>query len=219
MTEKTKNDQSKSTLLVVLVIVVVTGAIGLAVFASRIGELQGTGPVANATLTDFTGITPIEPAQEVADFTLTDQNGEPMSLSDMHGKPTLIFFGFTHCPDLCPTTLSEYRQIYEAIGEDMVNLVFISIDGARDTPEVIKAYLEAKNVPYVIGLTGDLETVLQAGAPFGLVAEQGPKDEAGNYDMIHTSSVFFLNREGQLVAKYAYGTLLNTMIDDIRSRL
>jgi protein SCO1 len=219
MTEKPKNDSSKSSLLFIFVIVAIAGAIGLAVLASQIVGRQGTGPVANATLTDFTGITAIEPAQEVANFTLTDQNGDPMSLSDMRGKPTLLFFGFTHCPDLCPTTLIEYREIYEAIGEDRVNFVFVSVDGERDTPEVIKAYLEKQQVPYVIGLTGDLETVLQAGAPFGLVAEQGPKDEAGNYDMIHTSSIFFINREGQLVAKYAYGTLIDEIIKDVEARL
>ena len=218
MTEKTKNEQSNKMLLFLAVIIVVVGAIGIVFLASRVGEMQGTGPVANATLTDFTGVTEIESAP-VADFTLTDQNGDPMRLSDMAGKPTMVFFGFTHCPDLCPTTLGEYRQIYEKIGEDRVNFVFVSVDGERDTPEVIKQYLEAKLVPYVIGLTGDLNTVLNAGAPFGLVAEHGPKDENGNYDVIHTSSIFFIDREGQLVAKYAYGTPIETMIEDVEARL
>ena len=89
MTQKTKNDQSTKALLAALVFVAVAGAVGLALLASRLGQAPESGPIANATLTDFNGITVLEAPQEVADFTLTDQNGEPMRLSDMRGKPTL----------------------------------------------------------------------------------------------------------------------------------
>ena len=218
MTQKPKNKQGISVVLVVVVLVVTLIGIGLAVLASKIGQLHGIGPV-SSTGSDFTGITPIEPAQDVADFTLTDQNGEAMSLSELRGKPSLVFFGFTHCPDLCPATLGQYREIYETVGEDKLNLVFVSVDGERDTPEVLKQYFETSRVPYVIGLTDELETVLKAGEPFGLVAEHGPMDQSHNYDVIHTSSMFVLNAEGQLVAKYAYGTLLNDMIEDIQMRV
>jgi len=223
MTEKPKNNQSVSIVLLLTIAGLTLAALGVIFFLSVFdpcGEAgcDGPGP-ARATPSDFTGITAIEPAQDVADFTLTDQNGESVSLSELRGKPTLIFFGFTHCPDLCPTTLIEYRKIYETVGKDQVNFVFVSVDGSRDTPDVLKQYFETSRVPYVIGLTGDLDVVLKAGAPFNLVAEHGPMYESGIYDVTHTSSIFILNREGQLVAKYAYGTLLDVMIEDVRTRL
>lgn len=224
MTEKPKRNQSVSIVLLLTIVGLTLAGMGGVFFLSVFdpcGEAGcgGRGP-GSATPSDFTGITTIEPAQDVADFTLTDQNGDSVSLSKLRGKPTLIFFGFTHCPDLCPTTLIEYRKIYETVGEDQVNFVFVSVDGGRDTPEVLKQYFETNRVPYVIGLTDrDLETVLKAGAPFNLVAEHGPMYESGIYDVTHTSSIFVLNTEGQLVAKYAYGTLLENMIKDVRGRL
>jgi protein SCO1 len=89
----------------------------------------------------YNGITAIEPPVAMPNFTLTNQHGEPISLSDLSGKPVLITFGFTHCPDVCPITLGEMRNIHEVLA-DNIHYVFVSVDGERDTPEVLRDYFE-----------------------------------------------------------------------------
>jgi len=218
MTEKTKRDQSTTILLIFVgvgtaIVLLIIGLVSLSRSSNNTGHDHAAGE------SDFTGITLVNPPQDVPDFTLTNQDGKPTRLSDLRGKPTLIFFGFTHCPDVCPMTLSEFLRLNEAVGPDKVNFVFISVDGARDTPAVMKQRLANSRTPFVIGLTGDVQDVLKYGAPFNLVAESEPKDAAGEYDIAHTSAVFVLNASGQWVAKYEYLTPLDTMIADLKTRL
>lgn len=216
MSEKPKQGSSSTFILLgVVITITLLGIFGVVFVAGQSGLRGGA---AAPTLTDFNGITAIDP-QEVPDFTLTNQDGAPTKLSDLRGKPTLIFFGFTNCPDICPTTLSQYKQIHEALGDGAVNLVFISIDGERDTPEALKARLEKSQTPYVVALTAAPDVVLKAGAPFNVVAEPGEKDANGNYNIAHTASLFLLNKDGQWVAKYAYGTVVDVMIEDLKTRL
>jgi protein SCO1/2 len=217
MTDKVKRGSSSTIVLITALVVMTIVGIAAVVLFSQFAPCMSANCAA-PTPSDFTGVTVLDIPVEVPDFTMTNQDGKPTSLSDLRGKPTLIFFGFTHCPDVCPNTLIEFREVHETIG-DKVNYVFISIDGARDTPEAMKARIETSNVPFVVGLTDTPEAVLKAGAPFNLVVEADPPDENGSYDIAHTASVFLLNADGQWIAKYAYGTLASTIIEDLQGRV
>src|SRR3982750_4792883 len=121
MTEKTKRDQGAS-LILIMVIVGITIA-GFAVILLLSAQPKGSSGD-DAAASDFTGVTVLDAPQTLPDFTLINQDGELIRLSDLQGKPTLIFFGFTQCPDVCPATLSEFRVVHDTIGDDKVNFVF-----------------------------------------------------------------------------------------------
>lgn len=154
------------------------------------------------------GVTAVEPPIEPVEFTLTDASGADVSLSDLRGKLTLLFFGYTHCPDFCPNTLDEFKRIRQMLGDraDEVQFVFISVDGARDTAERMDMYLEVRGVDdFVIGLTGDEATVQAAGAPFGLFFEHNQTTtSAAAYLVDHTTQSYLLDREGKLRVVYSY---------------
>jgi len=167
------------------------------------------------------GVTEIEPPIEVGDFTLTDQNGEELSLSDFQGKPVLMTWGFTHCPDICPLTLGEMRQIHEELGEqgDDVNFVFISVDGNRDTPAVLNTYFRVLNVPFVHGMTGDPDAVREIGSPLGVDFAYTEPDDSGFYTVNHTAGMFLLNEDGNWIRRYTYGIERSTLVADLRDVL
>jgi protein SCO1/2 len=123
------------------------------------------------------------------DFALTSHRGNPVKPDDWIGRPTLVFFGFTWCPDVCPTTLSDISGWLEELGPDAdrLNAVFISIDPERDTPQVLADYL-ANFDPRITGLTGPLPEVERAAAGFRARFEKVPRD--GDYTMDHTAGVF-----------------------------
>ena len=109
-------------------------------------------------------------------FTLVDQNGKPFSSDRLKGKPTLIYFGYAFCPDVCPTSLLLMETAIEKLGPDTakkVNLVFITIDPERDTPELMKGYVENFS-PTFIGLTGTEEQIAQAARAYGSTTRSGP---------------------------------------------
>lgn len=122
----------------------------------------------------YDGSTVIDPPRQLQDFTLTTQTGAPLSLSELRGRIALLFFGYTHCPDFCPATLLAYRRIEEMLGDNAgeVAFVFISVDGERDTPEVVADYLDERGVAdFVTGMTGDEATVQRVGADYGLYVD------------------------------------------------
>jgi protein SCO1 len=170
----------------------------------------------------FTGVQTIDPPKALQAFTLTDQEGEPFSLSDMQGKMALMLFGYTHCPDVCPLTLLNYKQIKEALGDqgDEVEFVFISVDGERDTPEIMKDYV-GRFDPGFVGLTGDEATLLRVGEDYDLYfakrADAGGSTE--NYLVDHNSNTYLIDRDGNLVALYLYGTEADVIAEDIQARL
>ncbi len=153
-------------------------------------------------------------------FSLTDQNGEPFNLSQLRGKSVVLFFGYTHCPDICPLTLSEMMKMYAALGSDAqkISVVFISVDGERDTPEVLKRYLSAFN-PDFIGLTGRPDQVREVAKFFDAAFQkQKPQDvESTSYTMIHTSYAYLLDAQGQWRATFPYGSKPETMAANIRA--
>ncbi|QEM81179.2 SCO family protein [Halomonas binhaiensis] len=132
------------------------------------------------------------------DFHLTDEDGKDVDAEDFQGKTTLLFFGYTHCPDVCPITLARlataFRQVDDKARED-IQVLFVSVDPARDTPEIMKEYTNAFG-PQFIGLTGSKSDIDAITNRYRVSYEYGEKDESGNYDVTHSSATFAFNREG-----------------------
>ncbi|MGQ9849318.1 MAG: SCO family protein [Aggregatilineaceae bacterium] len=166
----------------------------------------GGGGDGRPTATPLPG-TLLDPPKEVGDFTLTDQDGQPFRLSDLRGKVALLFFGYTNCPDVCPTTLAEFKRIKVLLGEDVerVAFVFVSVDGARDTPERLAAYVRAFD-PQFIGLTGDDATLRPIARDFGVFYQRVNYESDVNYLVDHTASTFVVDQQGRLRLVFPYGT-------------
>ena len=135
-------------------------------------------------------------------FHLEDQNGAPVSDADMKGHPFLVFFGFTRCPDVCPTTLFEISQLLHALGPDAdrTSALFITVDPERDTPAVLKDYLSNFD-PHLRGLTGDQAAINAAIKAYRVYAKKVPLDN-GDYTMDHTAVVYLMDKDGRFVAPF-----------------
>lgn len=166
--------------------------------------------------------TPMDPPRKLTDFTFpSSQDGEPLSLSDLRGQPVLLYFGYTFCPDICPTTLAELVQVRRDLGEraDEMTFVFVSVDSGRDTPEVLKRYLGAFDEQF-IGLSGDDATLDDIGAEYGLHYEKRVVEgTSADYLIDHTTPSYLIDSEGQLVTIYSYGTPHDVMSADILAML
>lgn len=139
-----------------------------------------------------------------APFELVDHNGERITEQAFRGRPTAVFFGFTHCPEVCPTTLFELDGWLEQLGADgdKIGAYFVSIDPERDTPEVMKTYL-GNFSGRIIGITGEPPKVMQMAKDFRIFARK-VEQENGEYTMDHTASVLLLDRNGDFFGTIAY---------------
>ncbi len=137
-------------------------------------------------------------------FTLTDQNGDPITEQAFRGRPTAVFFGFTHCPEVCPTTLYELNGWLQQVDPDggAIGAYFVSVDPQRDTPEVLGDYVSAVS-DRIIGITGDPAKVEAMYKSFRVYARKVDTDD-GSYTMDHTASVFLLDADGGFVGTIAY---------------
>jgi protein SCO1 len=135
-------------------------------------------------------------------FNLVDQNGKPITDQDMKGHPFLVFFGFTHCPDVCPTTLFEVSEILRAAGPAAkdARALFITVDPERDTPQVLKDYLGSFD-PRVVGVTGDSEAIAAVIKAYRVYAKKVPTD-GGGYTMDHTAIVYLMGKDGRFVTPF-----------------
>ncbi|MFN7981744.1 MAG: SCO family protein [Vicinamibacterales bacterium] len=155
------------------------------------------------------------------DFALTDHDGKPFSLTSQRGKVVLIFFGYTFCPDACPTTLSKLSSVYRRLGDDAskVKTLYISVDPERDTPDVLKADLGNFRID-AVGLTGqkaDIDTVVQQyGAAYEIVPTP---DSAAKYTVSHTTTLYALDPSGRLRMKFRYEATVDEVVTGIRSIL
>lgn len=147
------------------------------------------------------------PQAALQDFALTDQLGKPRKLSDFRGAPLLVFFGFSHCPDVCPTTLHQLKVLKQSPDRELrrVQVALISVDGERDTPEKLKAYLEPISKSFV-GLTGPPKTVRGVAAQFSSVFFKGVREKNGSYQVQHTSQVYLVDASGKLRATFVDAT-------------
>jgi protein SCO1/2 len=142
------------------------------------------------------------PAAIGGPFQLVDQNGSTVTAEKLQGKPTLLFFGYTHCPDICPTTLFDVSEVLRSLGKDAdrVNAYFVSVDPERDSPAIIKDYLSSFD-PHLKGLTGDSEAVARMLAEYRVYAKKvAAKD--GDYTMDHSAMVYLMDRSGHFVAPF-----------------
>jgi protein SCO1/2 len=151
------------------------------------------------------------PAKDAFDFHLVDQNGNPFRLSQLRGKAVLFSFGFTHCPNVCPTTLSDLAKIYRALPESWrqrVQVLFISVDPRRDKPDVMKKY-----VPYFeesfIGLTGTEAQIAETAKAYGAFYEiaHNPGENGENYSVNHSAFIYLINPSGKWKLLYNFDQL------------
>lgn len=147
-----------------------------------------------------------------APFTLTDVNGARFESARLAGRPHAIFFGYTHCPDVCPTALLDLTQAIKTLGPaaERLAIVFISVDPPRDTPEAMKAYVETVN-PAIIGLTGSEAEIAAVAKSFRVLYHAGPSD-GGAYAVDHSAFIYLYDRSGEFVSVLASGDPQETML-------
>jgi protein SCO1/2 len=160
--------------------------------------------------TDVTG------AQFGRDFKLIDHDGRPRTLADFRGKVVVVFFGFTHCPDVCPTTLGELARTLRKLGPeaDRVQVLMVTVDPERDTPQVLKAYVTALD-PRFIGLTGDAEAIARTAREFKVFYQASPGTAPGAYSVDHSSSSYVFDPAGRLRLLVSYGQGADVIAHDI----
>ena len=147
-------------------------------------------------------------AQQIAaiggPFKLTDQNGQTVTDQDLKGHPFLVFFGFTHCPDVCPTTLFEVSEILRALGPDAdrTRALFITVDPERDTPEVLKEYVASFDAP-ILALSGSPEEIARAAKAYRVYYAKHP-EPGGDYSMDHSSVIYVMDPEGRFTASFTH---------------
>jgi protein SCO1 len=163
----------------------------------------------------------IEPPLEIQDIELTDQYGQPFSLSglldgDDDIRAVLVFFGFTHCPDVCPITLGEFKQIEENLGNqaDFVRFVFITVDPERDTPEILQRHLALYN-PAFIGLTGSWEELEPVWKTFYVDHIRREVSGGSGYLIDHTTRVYVIDRHSRVGLTFSFGEGSEAMTQDI----
>jgi protein SCO1/2 len=152
-------------------------------------------------------------------FKLVDQSGKPITDEDMKGHPFLVFFGYTHCPDICPTTLFEMSEVMRALGKDAdgINALFITVDPERDTPAVMKDYLSSFD-PHLRGATGDQKAIDAVEKAYRVYAKKVPA-EKGDSSMDHTALVYLMDKQGRFVAPFKLDRKPEAAAADLRRYL
>jgi protein SCO1/2 len=160
----------------------------------------------------------LSPPEAAGALDLVDQDGEPFSLADVEGQVSLIYFGYTTCPDLCPTTLSDFTAVKEELGDDAdkVNFIMVTVDPERDSIERLKQYLGFFD-PDFVGLRGDVDQTEQVKAEYGVIATKVEyPDSATGYLVDHTSLIYVIDKEGRLRLTYPYGFSPESIVEDIQ---
>lgn len=159
----------------------------------------------------------LEPLLPAPEIRLTDFNGQPFSLDDQRGKVVLVFFGYTSCPDVCPTTLAEFRKVFAELGPqaEQVRVVFITVDPERDTPDKIAAYVTIFH-PAFFGLSGSSEELEMVYKAYGVFREKQETGSAAGYLVSHTATVYVIDKQGNLRLTFPYGLGWEAMFEDVR---
>jgi cytochrome oxidase Cu insertion factor (SCO1/SenC/PrrC family) len=152
-------------------------------------------------------------------FTLTDQNGKTRTPADFHGRFMLIYFGYSFCPDVCPTTLAEMGAALDKLGsrKDRIVPLFISIDPERDTPGVLKAYVKSFG-PEFVGLTGSMKSVEEAARAYHVYIKKHPLG-GGNYSMDHSGVIYLMGPDGRFLTYYEDEIGPDKIAEDLRKRV
>ena len=157
---------------------------------------------------------PYPPAQEIE---LMRAGGGTFRLSEQRGKIVILFFGYTSCPDVCPTTLAELKQVVDKLGDDAdsIKVLFITVDPVRDTPERMQGYADHFNKDF-IGLGGSLEQLEKVWSGYGIFREVVPATNAAAYGVDHTARIMLVDMDGNLRLSYGFQTPVDDMVHDIK---
>ena len=155
-------------------------------------------------------------ADYAKDFRLTDHTGAARTLSDFKGKAVLLFFGYTHCPDVCPTTLADAAKAVKSMGRDgeRVQVLFVTVDPKRDTPEVLSKYVPSFN-PAFLGLYGDEVATRKTATDFRVFYEYRPGSSPDNYTVDHTAGTLVFDPQGRLRLFINYGMAPDKITADL----
>jgi protein SCO1/2 len=134
-------------------------------------------------------------------FALQDGDGKTVSDQTLRGRPFLVYFGYTHCPDVCPTELARISDILGKMGDKPIPVLFITVDPERDTPKVMQDYVSSFN-PAIIGLSGSPEAVVATEKTFRVFARKGQPQPDGDYSMDHSSIVYLMDKNGAFVEAF-----------------
>lgn len=147
---------------------------------------------------------------------LIRSNGETFRLSDQKGKIVLLFFGYTSCPDVCPTTLAELKLAMDDLGDktNLIQVIFVSVDPQRDTPEKIQNYADHFNKGFV-GLSGTVEELETIWKDYGIFREEVQSDSAFGYIVNHTARVYLIDMDGNLRLSYGFQTPVEDIVNDL----
>lgn len=206
----------------VLALVIAAGLGGFLI--ADTAKLSG-GPAVKTRVIGTTGT--VAGASIGGPFTLTNHRGEAVTEKDFLGKHTLIFFGFTHCPDICPTTMNEIAFALDQLGDRAkdVNALFVTIDPERDGPEALGDYMELFD-KRITGLTGTPEQIAGVAKAFRIfyaknisADERAKPKEDRFYLMDHSTITYLMSPTGEFIRHYSYGTPAKALADDIRARL
>lgn len=158
----------------------------------------------------------IDPPVPAADFELTDQNGQAFRLSDQKGQIVLLFFGYTHCPDVCPVTLSHFKQIKTDLGDraDQVRFVFITVDPERDTADQLSQYLPNFD-PEISGLTGSRQSLESVWKSYGVYQARQEVGSAAGYLVDHTARTYLIDQQGNWRLTYPFEMSKDDILQDI----
>jgi protein SCO1 len=190
---------------------IVLGAAALLLAGCDRGGDAGGPPKASFKGIDITG------ADYARELNLTDADGKPRQLSDFKGKVTVVFFGFTQCPDVCPTTLVELAQVKKALGADgdRVQGVFVTVDPERDTAEVLKAYVGGFDAGFV-ALRGTPQETQAAAKNFKVFYAKSPGKTPTSYSIDHTAGSYIFDAEGRVRLFTRYGTGAEALTHDLK---
>ena len=152
-------------------------------------------------------------------FALTDHNGKPRTLADFSGKAVVVFFGYTRCPDVCPTTMVEMKEVMRKLGPDAdkVQVLFVTLDPERDTQQVLAQYVPAFD-PRFLGLYADSATTLKTAKDFKVFLEKRSGSSPGSYTIDHTAASYVFDPHGRL-RLYVKHDQIDSLPDDIRTLL
>lgn len=159
-------------------------------------------------------------AEYARTLSMSDQDGRPRTLGDFKGKVLVVFFGYTQCPDVCPTTMAELAQVKKALGPDgqRVQGIFVTIDPERDTPELLKAYL-ANFDPSFVALRGTPDQTIAAAKEFKVFFAKAPGKTPESYTMDHTAASFLFDAQGRVRVFSRYGSGAQPLTDDLKTLL
>lgn len=159
-----------------------------------------------------------EPAKEIRDFTLINQDGQAIAISSLRGKAVIMFFGYAHCPDYCPLTLAHLVQVKKDLGAnaEKVNFVMITVDGERDTPTVLKEYIRQFD-PSFIALTADPETVRGIGSDYGVqFQKERLSGTRAEYIVAHTTFTYLIDAQGRWRVAYPFDVPREAVSKDVQ---